>query len=77
MVFVGGPSKYAGPLISSVEDDRPLRSADQLCHIRRSKEAIKDCAGYSGKTEGVNRKIRGLLAGDFGFRDHDFLKLRL
>ena len=117
-----------------------MRSADQLCHIRRSKEAIKDCAGYftyllkeelgelweqkdgrdawgflrewcakakaggirqlqamaatllrhakgvlgyykagltSGKMEGVNRKIRGLLASAFGFRDHDFLKLRL
>ena len=27
--------------------------------------------------EGINRKIRGLLAGAFGFRDQDFLKLRL
>ena len=31
----------------------------------------------SGKMEGINRKIRGLLASAFGFRDHDFLKLRL
>ena len=29
------------------------------------------------KMEGINRKIRGLLASAFGFRDHDFLKLRL
>ena len=28
----------------------------------------------SGKMEGINRKIRGLLASAFGFRDHDFLK---
>ena len=27
--------------------------------------------------EGINRKIRGLLASAFGYRDHDFLKLRL
>jgi transposase len=27
--------------------------------------------------EGINRKIRGLLASAFGFRDDDFLKLRL
>jgi hypothetical protein len=27
--------------------------------------------------EGINRKIRGLLASAFGFHDHDFLKLRL
>ena len=31
----------------------------------------------SGKMEGINRKIRGLLASAFGFRDDDFLKLRL
>ncbi|CEF48939.1 unnamed protein product [uncultured bacterium] len=31
----------------------------------------------SGEMEGINRKIRGLLASAFGFRDHDFLKLRL
>ena len=31
----------------------------------------------SGKMEGLNRKIRGLLASAFGFRDRDFLKLRL
>ena len=31
----------------------------------------------SGKMEGINRKIRGLLASAFGFRDQDFLKLRL
>jgi transposase len=31
----------------------------------------------SGRMEGVNRKIRGLLASAFGFRDQDFLKLRL
>jgi transposase len=31
----------------------------------------------SGKMEGINRKIRGLLASAFGFRDRDFLKLRL
>lgn len=31
----------------------------------------------SGKMEGINRKIRGLLASAFGFRDPDFLKLRL
>lgn len=31
----------------------------------------------SGRMEGINRKIRGLLASAFGFRDHDFLKLRL
>lgn len=31
----------------------------------------------SGKMEGINRKIRGLLASAFGFRDHDFFKLRL
>lgn len=31
----------------------------------------------SGKMEGINRKIRGLLASAFGFRDADFLKLRL
>ena len=30
----------------------------------------------SGKMEGINRKIRGLLASAFGFRDQDFLKLR-
>ncbi|MGA7883361.1 MAG: transposase, partial [Terrimicrobiaceae bacterium] len=28
----------------------------------------------SGKMEGVNRKIRGLPASAFGFRDHDFLQ---
>ena len=27
--------------------------------------------------EGINRKIRSLLASAFGFRDDDFLKLRL
>lgn len=31
----------------------------------------------SAKMEGINRKIRGLLASAFGFRDDDFLKLRL
>lgn len=31
----------------------------------------------SGKMEGINRKIRGLLSSAFGFRDTDFLKLRL
>lgn len=31
----------------------------------------------SGKMEGTNRKIRGLLASAYGFRDSDFLKLRL
>ena len=31
----------------------------------------------SGKMEGINRKIRGLLASAFAFRDDDFLKLRL
>lgn len=31
----------------------------------------------SGKMEGINRKIRGLLSSAFGFRDHDFFKLRL
>jgi transposase len=31
----------------------------------------------SGKMEGINRKIRALLASAFGFRDDDFLKLRL
>lgn len=31
----------------------------------------------SGKMEGINRKIRGLLCAAFGFRDHDFFKLRL
>jgi len=31
----------------------------------------------SGKMEGINRKIRGMLASAFGFRDQDFLKLRL
>ena len=31
----------------------------------------------SGKMEGINRKIRGLLASAFGSGDHDFLKLRL
>lgn len=31
----------------------------------------------SGKMEGINRKIRGLLCSAFGFRDHDFFKLRL
>ena len=31
----------------------------------------------NGKMEGINRKIRGLLASVFGFRDDDFLKLRL
>jgi hypothetical protein len=29
----------------------------------------------SGKIKGINRKIRGLLASAFGFRDDDFLKL--
>jgi hypothetical protein len=27
---------------------------------------------FAGKMEGINRKIRGLLASAFGFRDHDF-----
>jgi len=31
----------------------------------------------SAKMEGTNRKIRGLLASAYGFRDNDFLKLRL
>jgi len=31
----------------------------------------------SGKMEGINRKIRGLLCSAFGFRDHDFFKLPL
>lgn len=31
----------------------------------------------SGKIEGINRKIRGLLAAAFGLRDFEFLKLRL
>jgi transposase len=31
----------------------------------------------SAKMEGINRKIRGLLASAFGFRDQDFFKLRL
>jgi len=31
----------------------------------------------SGKMEGINRKIRGILSSAFGFRDHDFFKLRL
>lgn len=29
----------------------------------------------SGKMEGINRKIRGLLASAFGSRNYDFLKL--
>ena len=31
----------------------------------------------SGKMEGTNRKIRGLLCAAYGVRDYDFLKLRL
>jgi Transposase len=31
----------------------------------------------SGKMEGINRKIRGLLASAFRFHDQDFPKLRL
>jgi transposase len=31
----------------------------------------------SGKMEGINCKIRGLLCSAFGFRDHDFFKLQL
>jgi transposase len=31
----------------------------------------------SGKMEGTNRKIRGLLASAYGFHDSDFLKSRL
>lgn len=31
----------------------------------------------SGKMEGTNRKIRGLLCAAYGLRDYDFLKLRL
>jgi RNase P/RNase MRP subunit POP5 len=31
----------------------------------------------SGKMEGINRKIRGLLASAFGFATTSFLKLRL
>lgn len=31
----------------------------------------------SGTSEGINRKIRGLLAAAFGIRDNEFLKLRL
>ncbi len=30
-----------------------------------------------GKMEDINRIIRGLLSSAFGFRDQDFLKLRL
>ena len=31
----------------------------------------------SAKVEGINRKIRGLLAAAYGITDSDFLKLRL
>ena len=41
----------------------------------RSSDAVSGLT--SGTMEGINWKIRGLLASAFGFRDQDLLKLRL
>ena len=43
----------------------------------RAYELLQNRADQWKKMEGINRKIRGLLASAFGFRDQDFLKLRL
>jgi len=45
-------------------------------HARGILSFYKKTGLTSTKMEGINRKIRGLLASAFGFRDHDFLKLR-
>ena len=45
--------------------------------LRQARGILYHTGLTSGKMEGINRKIRGLLASAFGFRDDDFLKLRL
>ena len=76
---------------SQAEQDRELfRSILGISGIRElqamAKTLLRHAKGIlsfyhtgltSGKMEGINRKIRGLLASAFGFRDDDFLKLRL
>jgi transposase len=54
----------------------PSDGADPPSSCQGGPELLQDRADQR-KMEGINRKIRGLLASAFGFRDHDFLKLRL
>jgi transposase len=57
---------------------RQLRAmADTLLRQAKGILAYYKTGLTSGKMEGINRKIRGLLCSAFGFRDQDFLKLRL
>ena len=57
---------------------RQLRAmADTLLRQAKGILAYYKTGLTSGKMEGINRKIRGLLSSAFGFRDQDFLKLRL
>lgn len=57
---------------------RQLRAmADTLLRHAKGILAYYKTGLTSGKMEGINRKIRGLLSSAFGFRDQDFLKLRL
>lgn len=57
---------------------RQLRAmADTLLRHAKGILAYYKTGLTSGKMEGINRKIRGLLCSAFGFRDQDFLKLRL
>ena len=57
---------------------RQLRAiADTLLRHAKGILAYYKTDLTSGKIEGINRKIRGLLASAFGFCDHDFFKLRL
>ncbi len=57
---------------------RQLRAmADTLLRHAQGILAYYKTGLTSGKMEGINRKIRGLLCSAFGFRDHDFFKLRL
>jgi transposase len=54
-----------------------IAMAKTLCRHAKGILSYYKTGLTSGKMEGTNRKIRGLLASAFGFRDADFLKLRL
>ena len=65
-------SKPAQPLVKSRSQPWKLSIARWIYFAleRRHRDKLR-------AVEGINRKIRGLLASAFGFRDQDFLKLRL
>jgi transposase len=65
-------------LAREAQDHRQLHAMAQTL-LRHAKGVLSyyKTGLTSGRMEGINRKIRGLLASVFGFPDQDFLKLRL